>query len=210
MDYELAIDGGPASIPGGTAVLLLHPSTAETDRIDTDFLKTDTDRFLVISTRTTAREVEQKLDYYGVAEPRSAANQNARRSGDGDESRAYVLDALSVDRGYSRRGSEHIRYVSSPDDVEGIIAVAEDFLEGTTGKRRVSFDSVTELAYYADEERALDALDRLGDLLTEHDAVGLFHVSTEVHDPDVIERFREHCGLVVELDGNGSVTVSDP
>ncbi|GAA0649958.1 DUF7090 family protein [Salarchaeum japonicum] len=193
MDYELAIEGGPASIPGGTGVLLLHPSTAETDRIDTDFLKTDTDRFLVISTRTTAREVEQKLDYYDV-----------------DESRADVLDALSVDRGYSRRGSEHIRYVSSPDDVDGIVAVAEDFLDATEGKRRVSFDSITELAYYADEERALDALDRLADLLREHDAVGLFHVSTEVHDPEVIERFRERCGLVVELDGDGSVSVSDP
>lgn len=193
MDYELAIEGGPASIPEGTAVLLLHPSTAETDRIDTDFLKTDTDRFLVISTRTTAREVEQKLDYYDV-----------------DESRADVLDALSVDRGYSRRGSDHIRYVSSPDDVDGIVAVAEEFLNATEGKRRVSFDSITELAYYADEERALDALKRLEELLAEHDAVGLFHVSTEVHDPDVIERFRERCGLVVELDGNGSVTVSDP
>ncbi|MGB9986953.1 DUF7090 family protein [Salarchaeum japonicum] len=192
MDYELAIEGGPASIPGGTAVLLLHPSTAETDRIDTDFLKTDTDRFLVISTRTTAREVAQKLNYYDV-----------------DESRADVLDALSVDRGYSRRGSEHIRYVSSPDDVDGIIAVAEDFLNDTEGKRRVSFDSITELAYYADEERALDALDRLAALLSEHDAVGLFHVSAEVHDPDVIERFREHAGLVVELDDDGSVTVSD-
>ncbi|QDX40192.1 hypothetical protein [Salarchaeum sp. JOR-1] len=193
MDYELAIEGGPASIPGGTTVLLLHPSTAETDRIDTDFLKTDTDRFLVISTRTTAREVEQKLDYYDV-----------------EASQADILDALSVDRGYSRRGSEHIRYVSSPDDVDGIVSVAEDFLDDTTGKRRVSFDSITELAYYADEERALDALDRLADLLEEHDAVGLFHVSTEVHDPEVIGRFRERCGLVVELDGDGSVTVADP
>jgi hypothetical protein len=61
MDYELAIENAPESIPGGTGVLLIHPSTGETDRIDTDFLKTDTDRLLVISTRTTAREVQQKL-----------------------------------------------------------------------------------------------------------------------------------------------------
>ena len=59
MDYSLAIENTPASIPGGTGVLLLHPSIGETDRIDTDFLKTDTDHFLVVSTRTTAREVEQ-------------------------------------------------------------------------------------------------------------------------------------------------------
>jgi len=193
MDYELAIEGGPASIPGGTTVLLLHPSTGETDRIDTDFLKTDTDRFLVVSTRTTAREVEQKLDYYDV-----------------DEGRADILDTLSVERGYSRRGANHIRYVSAPDDVDGIISVTEDFLADSDGKRRVSFDSITELAYYADEERAVDALSRIADLLVEYDAVGLFHVSTEVHDPETIDRFREECGLVVELDGDGSVTVSEP
>jgi len=46
MDYDLAIEGAPDAVPGGTVVLLLHPSTGETDRMDTDFLKTDTDHFL--------------------------------------------------------------------------------------------------------------------------------------------------------------------
>ena len=55
MDYDLAVEGTPGTIPGGTGVLLIHPSTGETDRIDTEFLKTDTDAFLVVSTRTTAR-----------------------------------------------------------------------------------------------------------------------------------------------------------
>jgi len=86
MDYDLAIDNAPASVPGGTALLLVHPSIGETDRVDTDFLNGGTDRFLVISTRTTAREVEQKLDYYEV-----------------DEQNAVILDTLSVERGYSRR-----------------------------------------------------------------------------------------------------------
>ena len=35
MEYDLAIENAPASIPGGTGVLLVHPSTGETDRIDT-------------------------------------------------------------------------------------------------------------------------------------------------------------------------------
>ncbi|MFW6321966.1 MAG: DUF7090 family protein, partial [Halohasta sp.] len=68
MDYTLAIENAPDTITGGTGLLLLHPSIGETDRIDTDFLKTDTDHFLVISTRTTAREVEQKLEHYDVDE----------------------------------------------------------------------------------------------------------------------------------------------
>ena len=68
MEYSLAIENGPETIPGGTGLLLVHPSIGETDRIDTDFLKTDTDAFLVVSTRTTAREVEQKLEYYDVDE----------------------------------------------------------------------------------------------------------------------------------------------
>ena len=82
MDYRLAIEGAPDSIPGGTGVLLLHPSTGETDRVDTDFLKTDTDAFLVVSTRTSAREVQQKLEHYDV-----------------DESKAVILDTISVERG---------------------------------------------------------------------------------------------------------------
>ncbi|MXR20446.1 DUF7090 family protein [Halobacterium bonnevillei] len=188
MDYDLAIDGAPDSVPGGTVVLLLHPSTGETDRIDTDFLKIDTDHFLVVSTRTTAREVTQKLEYYDV-----------------DEDSAEILDTLSVDRGYSRRGASHVHYVHAPDDVDGILAAVEQFLTDNPGKRRISFDSLTELAYYADEDSALDALGRLGDLLDEHDAVALVHVSDEVHEADVLDEFREQSDVVVELDQDGNV-----
>jgi KaiC/GvpD/RAD55 family RecA-like ATPase len=189
MDYDLAIDGAPDAVPGGTVVLLLHPSTGETDRIDTDFLNTDTDHFLVVSTRTTAREVKQKLEHYDV-----------------DEERADILDTLSVERGYSRRGAANVHYVSAPDDVDGILASIERFLGDHPGKRRVSLDSLTELAYYADEERALDALVRLGDRLEENDAVALVHVSREVHDDDTIAGFEDASDLVIELDEDGNVT----
>jgi KaiC/GvpD/RAD55 family RecA-like ATPase len=189
MDYELTIEGAPATVPGGTAILLLHPSTGATDRIDTEFLRTDTDRFLVVSTRTTAREVTQKLDYYDV-----------------DAERADVLDTLSVERGLSRRNSEHLHYVSAPDDVEGILGVTEQFLGEHAGKRRVSFDSVSELAYYADEDRAVEALERMAALLDEYDAVGLFHVDEEVHDEETIARFRAAVDGVIDLDADGAVT----
>ncbi|MFB6146299.1 MAG: hypothetical protein ABEJ08_01260 [Halobacteriaceae archaeon] len=189
MDYALAIDGTPETIPGGSAVLLLHPSTAETDRIDTEFLSTDTDRCLVVSTRTTAREVKQKLDYYGV-----------------DTSSASILDTRSVERGLSRRNAEDIHYVSAPDDVDGIVAAVETFLTEHDGKRRVSFDSMSELAYYAGTDRAVDALERIADLLAAHDAVGLFHADVQVHDEATLDRFREHCDGVVELDEDGTIT----
>lgn len=189
MDYELAIEGAPDVIPGGTAILLLHPSTGETDRIDTDFLKTDTDHFLVISTRTTAREVRQKLEYYDV-----------------DESRADILDTLSIERGYSRRKSENIHYVSAPDDVDGILARTEEFLANHDGKRRISFDSITELAYYGDEDDAIEALERLAALLDEHDAVGIFHASEEVHDADTLASFRNACDAVIDIQQDGTLT----
>ncbi len=191
MDYELAIPGGPDSIPGGTGLLLLHPSIGETDRIDTDFLRADTDHFLVVSTRTTAREVEQKLEYYDV-----------------DESRAVVLDALSVDRGYSRRRSDRVHYVSAPDDLDGIVELTREFLADHDGKRRVSVDSLTEMAYYADIDAVYDATERLLALLAEYDAVGLFHLSREVHDAETIARFRDRFDGVVELDPDGTVTVT--
>ena len=188
MDYALAVDGAPETIPGGTGILLLHPSIGETDRIDTDFFKTDTDRFLVVSTRTTAREVEQKLEHYAV-----------------DESKADILDTLSVERGYSRRASERLHYVSSPDDLDGIVAKVESFLDATEGKRRLSVDSLTEMAYYADVEGTYDAAEQMLALLAEHDAVGLFHLSKEVHDEETIDRFRGLFDAVIDLDADGSV-----
>ena len=188
MDYRLDVEDTPDSIPGGTGVLLIHPSTGETDRIDTDFLKEDTDRFLVISTRTTAREVEQKLEHYDV-----------------DRSRATILDALSVERGYSRRSGEGIHYVASPDDLEGIVEVTEEFLASHDGKLRVSVDSVTEMAYYANEDRARSAVEDVLSLLDEHDAVGLFHLAEEVHDEEVLEGYRELFDGTITLAEDGCV-----
>ena len=190
MEYELAIEGSPGTVPGGTGVLLIHPSTGETDRIDTEFLNTDTDYRLVVSTRTTAREVQQKLEYYGV-----------------DPENTVILDTLSVERGYSRRSSERVHYVSAPDDLDGIVSQVREFLASHDGKLRVSLDSITEMAYYADEERARGAVEEILALLEEHDAVGLFHLAEEVHESAVVEGYRELFDGVVVLDADGTVTV---
>jgi len=190
MDYALTVGDVDRRVPGGTNILLIHPSTGETDRIDTDFLRTDTDRFLVVSTRTTAREVRQKLDYYDV-----------------DEERAVILDTLSVERGYSRRPSETVHYVSSPDDVDGIVDQVRRFLLEHDGKLRVSFDSITELAYYAGEEAAREGVERMLELVDEHGATSLFHLSPEVHDDPVIEDYRDLFDGVIELGENGEMSV---
>jgi KaiC/GvpD/RAD55 family RecA-like ATPase len=189
MDYALAIEDTPASVPGGTGLLLLHPSTGETDRIDTDFLRDDTDNFLVVSTRTTAREVRQKLDHYDV-----------------DEQKAVILDTLSVERGYSRRSGQNVHYVSSPDDLDGIVEHTRRFLESHDGKVRVSFDSITELAYYADDEDAVfDTVRELLDLIRDHEAVGLFHLSSEVHDDPEVDRYRGLFDGVLTLHDDGDL-----
>jgi len=189
MEYTLAIANAPGTVPGGTGILLLHPSTGETDRIDTEFLGTDTDHLLVISTRTTAREVYQKLEHYEV-----------------DETHATILDTLSVERGYTRRQSENVRYVSAPDDLDGIVAQTEQFLADHDGKRRVSVDSVTEMIYYADEDRAYDAVERILALLDEYDAVGLFHLAEGVHDDPVVDRFRALFDGTLELAEDDALT----
>lgn len=189
MDYTLAVENAPETIEGGTGVLLLHPSIGETDRIDTDFFKTDTDHFLVVSTRTTAREVEQKLEHYDV-----------------DEDSAVILDTLSVEHGYSRRGTDDVHYVSAPDDLDGIVAKVEEFLTSHDGKVRLSVDSLTEMIYYADEDGVVDATEKLLELLAEHDAVGLFHLSKEVHDEATLDRFRDRFNGVIDLADDGGVT----
>jgi len=188
MEYTLAIDNTPDTVAGGTGILLVHPSTGETDRLDTEFLSTDTDAMLVISTRTTAREVKQKLEYYEV-----------------DEDRATILDTLSVERGYTRRQSANVRYVSAPDDLEGIVEETEQFLDSHEGKLRLSFDSVTELIYYADEQRAAEAVSDILELLEEYDAVGMFHLAQGVHDDETVADFRDLFDGVVELGEDGTV-----
>jgi KaiC/GvpD/RAD55 family RecA-like ATPase len=189
MDYALAIENAPESVPGGTGILLSHPSTGATDRIDTGFLEADTDAFLVVSTRTTAREVRQKLEHYGV-----------------DASKAVILDTLSAERGYSRRESDDVYYASAPDDLNGIVNGVERFLEDHDGKLRVTVDSVTEMAYYADEERTRIAVERILGLLESHDAIGLFHLSPEVHDDDVVSGYSELFDGAIEIGEDDAVS----
>jgi KaiC/GvpD/RAD55 family RecA-like ATPase len=191
MKYTLAIENTPETVDAGTGLLLVHPSIAETDRIDTDFLKTDTDHLLVISTRTTAREVEQKLEHYEV-----------------DETKATILDTLSIERGYTRRQGENVRYIARPDNLPGIVEETADFLSSHEGKLRVSVDSITEMIYYADEQRARETVDQLLALLEEHDAVGLFHLARGVHEDDVLDGFSEAFDGVIELEEDGNVTSS--
>ncbi|SDJ64531.1 hypothetical protein SAMN05216226_106184 [Halovenus aranensis] len=193
MEYALEIADTPESIPAGSSILLVHPSTGETDRIDTDFLKTDTDGLLVVSTRTTAREVEQKLEHYEI-----------------DESKATILDTLSADRGYTRRQNEHIRYISTPEDLDSIVEETERFLETTEGKRRVSVDSITEMIYYAGEEQTLEAVHALLGLLESHDAVGLFHLARGVHDEPILDEYRTMFERVIELDEQGDAVADFP
>ncbi len=189
MEYSLTVETTPETVPAGTSLLLVHPSTGETDRIDTQFLKTDTDYLLVVSTRTTAREVEQKLEHYAV-----------------DASKATILDTLSVDRGYTRRQNDHIRYVTAPEDLDSIVEETRKFLESNDGKLRVSVDSITEMIYYADEERTREAVEALLELLETHDAVGLFHLARGVHDEAVLDEYRMLFDGVIELEEDGEVT----
>jgi KaiC/GvpD/RAD55 family RecA-like ATPase len=191
MEYTLAIENTPESVPGGTGILLVHPSTVETDRIDTEFLKTDTDNLLIVSTRTTAREVKQKLEHYEV-----------------DESRATILDALSAERGYTRRQSDSVHYLPAANDLDGIVEETSEFLDTHGGKRRVSIDSITEMIYYADEEATHEAVEALLDLLVQHDAVGIFHLAAGVHDEELVSQFRGLFEGVVELDEGGTISSS--
>lgn len=191
MEYQLSIEDTPPTIPAGTGLLLVHPSTGQTDRIDTDFLKTDTDHILVVSTRTTAREVQQKLEHYEV-----------------DESKATILDALSVERGYTRRQSDHVKYVSAPADVEAIVDQTREFLTTHDGKLRISVDSVTEMSYYAGQDQAMTAVEQLLALLAEYDAVGLFHIARGVYDEAALAGFKTPFDGVVELAEDGSVTAT--
>lgn len=186
MEYRLEVDGAPETVPGGTAILLLHPSTADTDRVDSQFLESDTDRYLVISTRTTAAEVDEKLEFLGL-----------------NRASATVIDMISTERGYSRREADRVQYLPGPADTDGLLEAAEAFFEAHGGKRRMSLDSISELAFYGSDADALEAVEGLVGLLEQHDAVGLFHVATEVHDEEFLEAVQTHFDVIIEVDEDG-------
>lgn len=189
MEYEITIGETTSTIDGGSGILLLHPSTAETDQVDTDFLKSGADSILIISTRTTAREVQQKLEYYGV-----------------DEEKAVIIDTLSIERGYTRRSADNIHYVSAPDDLDGIVDQVENFFSNTAGKRRISVDSLTEMAYYADEEQAHETANHILSIIEQNDAIGLFHLSPEVHDETVVDSFAAYFEGVITISPDGEIS----
>lgn len=190
MDYALGIEGAPETVPGGSGVLLVHPSTVETDSFDTQFLAGNGDPALIVSTHSAAREVRQKLEHFGV-----------------DPERAEILDTISVERGYTRRQREDVTYLTAPDDLDGIVGHVEAFLERHDGPRRLTLDSVTELIYYADGPRVRETVRDLLDLLEAHDAVGLFHVAAGVDD-ETVEAVRGAFAGVVSVDEDGTVTAS--
>ncbi len=182
MQYRLEVDDAPETVSGGTSILLLHHSTADTDRIDSQFLIADTDHYLVVSTKSTAVEIDEKLDFFGV-----------------DRDAATIIDAISIERGYSRRESSRVEYLPSPEDIDGLLSTAEQFFDTHDGKLRLSVDSISELAFFASEDRAIAAVDALQELLERHDGVGLFHLATEVHDETFVDEVRTMFDVVIEI-----------
>jgi KaiC/GvpD/RAD55 family RecA-like ATPase len=190
MEYALGIDGAPATVPAGSAVLLVHPSTVAADGVDTEFLADNDDPVLVVSTHSAAREVRQKLAHFGI-----------------DRDRVEILDAISVERGYTRRQDEDVTYLTAPDDLDGMVEGVADFLADQDGPARVTLDSLTELIYYADASQVGAAIEEVLDLLDAHEALGLFHLASGVHD-DAIGDVRDRFAGVVELDESGDVTAT--
>ena len=114
-----------------------------------------------------------------------------------------------MERGYSRRSSDDVYYVSAPDDLDGVVDRVGRFLEEHDGKRRVSVDSLTEMAYYADDDAVYEAASDILQLLEEQDAVGIFHLSEEVHEVATLDRFRGLFDAVIELDEEGVVSFDE-
>lgn len=188
MAYELGIDGAPETVPAGSGILVVHPSTVAADDVDTQFLADNDDPVLVVSTHSAAREVGQKLEHYGI-----------------DRDRVEIIDAISVERGYTRRQRSDVTYLTGPDDLAGIVEHVTDFLERQDGHARVTVDSITELIYYADAARVRETIVEFLDLLAADDAVGLFHVARGVHE-EPLSQIRDSFYGVIEFGDDGAGT----
>lgn len=189
MEYALGFDEGPAAVPAGSGILLVHPSTTDADSFETAFLTASDDPALLVSTHSAAREVRQKIEHYGL-----------------DPDRVEILDTISVDRGYTRRQAEDVTYLSAPDDLNGLLVATEEFLERRGPPARVSVDSLTELRYYAGDERLSETLAALLEVLAEHDAVGLFQLAAD--GEDAVADLRDRFAGVLEVDGDGGVSAA--
>lgn len=191
MAYDLGIDGAPETVPAGSGILVVHPSTVATDDVDTQFLADNDDPVLVVSTHSAAREVGQKLEHYGI-----------------DRDRVEILDTISVERGYTRRQRDDVTYLRAPGDLAHGLEHVEAFLAEQDGDARVTVDSVTELIYYADVDQVRETMTDFLDLLDEYEAVGLFHVARDIHE-DALGPLREDFRGIVDIDDDGAVHWSE-
>ena len=187
MEYELGFADGPETVPGGSGILLVHPSTSDADDFETAFLTAAPEPAMLISTHSAAREVKQKIEHYGV-----------------DADRVEILDTISVDRGYTRRQESGVTYLSAPDDLDGLLAATEDFLERRGPPARLSLDSITELEYYAGEAHIGETLSAMLDQLEAHDGIGLFQLAAD--GEAAVAELRDRFAGMVEVDDAGTVT----
>jgi len=187
--YDLGERLDNRTVPAGTNLLVVGPPMAGTRRFGMELLAAgDEDRPIIVTNRESARTI---------------------RSDHADclDGPVGVIDCVTKQGGEPRLDSPSVRYAASPDDLTGIGMELTDVLtegpDGTSGGKRVLFDSVSTLLMYSDIERTSRFLDVVTARIEEQDAIGLFVLNSLAHDDEVYERLCRLFDGVVRLNDGG-------
>jgi len=194
--YDLGERLDNRTVPAGTNLLVVGPPMAGTRRFGMELLAAgDEDRPIIVTNRESARTI---------------------RSDHADclDGPVGVIDCVTKQGGEPRLDSPSVRYAASPDDLTGIGMELTDVLtegpDGTSGGKRVLFDSVSTLLMYSDIERTSRFLDVVTARIEEQDAIGLFVLNSLAHEDAVYERLCRLFDGVVRLDDGGVVDAELP
>jgi KaiC/GvpD/RAD55 family RecA-like ATPase len=187
--YDLGERLDNRTVPAGTNLLVVGPPMAGTRRFGMELLAAgDEDRPIIVTNRESARTI---------------------RSDHADclDGPVGVIDCVTKQGGEPRLDSPSVRYAASPDDLTGIGMELTDVLtegpDGTSGGKRVLFDSVSTLLMYSDIERTSRFLDVVTARIEEQDAIGLFALNSLAHDDEVYERLCRLFDGAVRLNDDG-------
>ena len=187
--YDLGERLDNRTVPAGTNLLVVGPPMAGTRRFGMELLAAgDEDRPIIVTNRESARTI---------------------RSDHADclDGPVGVIDCVTKQGGEPQLDSPSVRYAASPDDLTGIGMELTDVLtegpDGTSGGKRVLFDSVSTLLMYSDIERTSRFLDVVTARIEEQDAIGLFALNSLAHDDEVYERLCRLFDGAVRLNDDG-------
>lgn len=201
--YELGTHLDAAGVAAGTNLLVTGPPLTGKRQLAMQCLaagSNDGDGAIIVSTRDSAARV--LADYETLlAAP--------------DEALVGVVDAVTRHMGQSVEDTDRVKYTSSPTDTSALGIKFSEFIESYYAERgveknRVLLDSLTTLLLYTNLQTVFRFVHLFTSRIENADALGVCTMESTAHDDETTSTLRQLFDGVVEVDHDGTVTLTLP